>query len=555
MSLYDVLLVDQNATLDEIKLAFKRRALQVHPDKGGSKEEFHLVYQALETLGDPAARQKYDQSLATSMTGAPHASHASHPNEKKRKREGKHPHPATSYKAKPQAKQKMPPKKSTTSAGKAPSKPPATAMPAEPQSKQTKLLMKIRDLLKRLPREVRNDVITNQFSQKHRVLLEKFMVDSAGTSSAQVYSEVKVLAAAAGNCAPNQAGFDSETSPRKTPRRTEDSSHGSCLVALPATNSAEGNPARRFAHSMEKIRHPKKRARSSFSLDAICNEPGHSVTSSTMQASAAQSLTSETSDTCAATISKKASMDETPVEGCYALAVPKSKRGRRPDVRMTRAKPAGKMKAKDKKAFNARARGSGCVRSRAGSHSTLYMACISFDSFEMRTGYCCDLKSALEDLMILTSVKQKMRNHTGAGTFVDLLQAAVVSSAAHGRNLADLKLAFLVYQPDGCFIGTNTKLRSPSIRSIELFGKIRCLFEPFRLPKIWEDTMCIGISVQSIWKMLGNDFNLRLLRHGELQVLIAWLFCRSFVPYMRLRLHSALHICNAGNSITWPDKT
>ena len=364
MSLYDVLLVDQNATLDEIKLAFKRRALQVHPDKGGSKEEFHLVYQALETLGDPAARQKYDQNLATSMTGPPHASHASHPKEKKRKRGGKHAHPATSHKAKPQAKQKMPPNKSTTSAGKAPSKPPATAMPAEPQSKQTKLLMKIRDLLKGLPREVRNDVITNQFSQKQRVLLEKFMVDSAGTSSAQVYSEVKV------------------------------------------------------------------------------------------------------------------SMDETPVEGCYALAVPKSKGGRRPDVRMTRAKPACKMKAKDKKAFNANARGSGCVR-RAGSHSTLYIACISFDSFEMRTGNCCDLKSALEDLMILTSVKQKMRNHTGAGTFVDLLQAAVVSSAAeHGRNLADLKLSFLVFQSAGCFIGNS--LRSPSIRSIELFGKIRCLFEPFR---------------------------------------------------------------------------
>ena len=39
-SFYGVLLVDQSATLDEIKLAFKRRALQVHPDKGGSKEEF-----------------------------------------------------------------------------------------------------------------------------------------------------------------------------------------------------------------------------------------------------------------------------------------------------------------------------------------------------------------------------------------------------------------------------------------------------------------------------------------------------------------------------------
>ena len=57
-SLYDVLLVNQDASLDEIKLAFKRRALLVHPDKGGSKEAFHVVYQALETLADPAARKK-----------------------------------------------------------------------------------------------------------------------------------------------------------------------------------------------------------------------------------------------------------------------------------------------------------------------------------------------------------------------------------------------------------------------------------------------------------------------------------------------------------------
>ena len=68
-SLYNVLLVDQNATLDEIKLAFKRRALQVHPDKGGSKEAFHVVYQALETLADPEARQKYDKGLAKQPAG------------------------------------------------------------------------------------------------------------------------------------------------------------------------------------------------------------------------------------------------------------------------------------------------------------------------------------------------------------------------------------------------------------------------------------------------------------------------------------------------------
>ena len=55
--------------------------------------------------------------------------------------------------------------------------------------------------------------------------------------------------------------------------------------------------------------------------------------------------------------------------------------------------------------------------------------------------------------------------------------------------------------------------------------------------------------------MPGNDFNLRSLRHGELQVLIARPFCKRFVPVMRLRPHSALQICNAGSSSTWHDKT
>ena len=298
MSLYDALLVDQNATLEEIKLAFKRRALQVHPDKGGSKEEFHLVYQALETLGDPTARQKYDQNLALAASITGPAPHAPHSKSRKRKREEKHAQQATSYKAKPQAKQKMPRTKSTTSAGKAPSssKPRAAAraMPAEPQSKQTKLLMKIRDLLKGLPREVRKDVITNQLSQKQRVLLEKFIVDNVDTS------EVFPALAPPGKTAPHRAGR-SET----------------CLVVKPpATNSTEANPGRRFAHSMDKVRHPTKRTGTAH--DAICNEPGHAATSSTLQASAAQSLTSETSEI------SKAAMDETPGEGSYALAVPAS---------------------------------------------------------------------------------------------------------------------------------------------------------------------------------------------------------------------------------------
>ena len=485
-SLYDVLLVDQNATLDEIKLAFKRRALQVHPDKGGSKEEFHLVYQALETLGDPAARQKYDHSLATASKKT---EAAPHPKSRKRKRENKHAQPAASCKAETKTKPQTPGKTSTTFAGKAPSssKPPraaATAMPAEPQSKQTKLLMKIRDLLKRLPREVRNDVITNQFSQKQRVLLEKFMVDNAATSSGpKSHSEGKALAPVAGRSAPNRAEFDSETSPRETPQRMEDSSHGNCLVVSPATNSVQANLGRRFAHSMEKRRHPKKRTRRSF--DAICNEPGHSATSSTMQVSDTQSLTSEGAETRAPPYQKESmqemtfAMDVKHGTGYYS-AVANSKHGRSPDIEMVSAKRPAKVKAQSKrKAFNTKARSSsGCVH-RAGARSTLYTTRIRFDSIEMNTGNSFDLKTALDHLLILTSVKQKMRNHTGAGSFVERLQAAMVSSATEqGRNLADLKLSFLVCQSAGCFIGSN--LRSPSVRSLEVFGKMRSVFEPFR---------------------------------------------------------------------------
>ena len=232
-SLYDMLLVDQNATLEEIKLAFKRRALQVHPDKGGSKEEFHLVYQALETLGDPAARQKYDYSLATASKKT---EAAPHPKSKKRKREDKPGHPATSCKTETKTKPpKTPGKKSTSFAGKAPSKPPratATATPAEPQSPQTKLLMKIRDLLKQLPRDARNDVITNQFSQKQRLILEKFMVDTADASSGtKCHSEGEALVPTAGLSDLNPAGRS---------------------MASPVTNSAEAN-------EREKKRHPKKR--------------------------------------------------------------------------------------------------------------------------------------------------------------------------------------------------------------------------------------------------------------------------------------------------------
>ena len=166
-SLYDVLQVDQSSTLDEIKLAFKRRALQVHPDKGGSKEAFHLVYEALETLADPAARKKYDNGLATGKSGnlvqpQPDGQTGRKKTSKKRGRfaaSEAHPKPEKAERPKPKA-------------ARGQTRPESKA-PQALQSKQTKLLIRIRDLLKQLPRDVRNDVFTKQFSQKQRLILEK----------------------------------------------------------------------------------------------------------------------------------------------------------------------------------------------------------------------------------------------------------------------------------------------------------------------------------------------------------------------------------------------
>ena len=469
-SFYDVLLVDQDATFDEIKLAFKRRALQVHPDKGGSKEEFHLVYQALETLADPTARKKYDHGLAT-KTGI-----STGPKRNQRKRADQDTHPATSSKAETKTKSQMSGKRPTTFAGKAPSKPPratATATPAEPQSRQTKLLMKIRDLLKQLPRDARNDVITNEFSQKQRLLLERFMADNADTSQ-------KALERAAGKSATNQSGF--ETSSTKTPQGMMDSSQdlqGSCSVALCSKF--------RFAKPGEKTKKCKRMVRKA-KFDAICNEPYQATTPSTV----------ETSDE--------------PLAG-------KVETHTIPDTALATKKVETTKPPKKKKVFKTKAQSSsGCLQ-RSGWDSGLYVATICFDSFGMRTGNC-DFKTALENLLILTAVKQKMRNHTGASAFVERLHASLISAAAeHGRNLADLKLRFLVHQPAGCFIGGD--LRSPAVRSIEVFGKMRSLLEPFRqyaknmgwqsvywcydpvhLQDAWER---FQIAVADTWEIAGVD--------------------------------------------------
>ena len=60
---YEILEINESATQEEIKKAYRRLALQYHPDKNpGGEAQFKKILEAYQVLSDPAARAEYKKN-------------------------------------------------------------------------------------------------------------------------------------------------------------------------------------------------------------------------------------------------------------------------------------------------------------------------------------------------------------------------------------------------------------------------------------------------------------------------------------------------------------
>jgi len=71
---YRILGVEQNASPEEIKRAFRRLALKFHPDRNPenpelAEEKFKEINEAYSVLGDESRRREYDRLLGLTRFG------------------------------------------------------------------------------------------------------------------------------------------------------------------------------------------------------------------------------------------------------------------------------------------------------------------------------------------------------------------------------------------------------------------------------------------------------------------------------------------------------
>lgn len=57
-SYYELLGVPKNASTNEIRQAFRHKALASHPDRGGDPEMFQVINKAYDVLSDPERRKR-----------------------------------------------------------------------------------------------------------------------------------------------------------------------------------------------------------------------------------------------------------------------------------------------------------------------------------------------------------------------------------------------------------------------------------------------------------------------------------------------------------------
>lgn len=67
---YNLLGVSKTASEDEIKRAFRKKAHELHPDKGGDAEKFKKVNEAYQVLSDKEKRRQYDTFGAAGVGGS-----------------------------------------------------------------------------------------------------------------------------------------------------------------------------------------------------------------------------------------------------------------------------------------------------------------------------------------------------------------------------------------------------------------------------------------------------------------------------------------------------